>query len=243
MKKILSLITFCCIFIAFTACNSDSDEPTHTIPADASYDFATLTARGSSTTTFQLRKSDDSPLITYMANTAMGNIKDVEVGDRMIICYKPTGHQVYTDGMITLYGVVFLTSTDQTLLTGTAADYNDFYSIPLTMQVLNRTGNYINVQALASVMRAEKPEKFVLVADQASLSSKNPDLHVVYITPDGNDGPNQLAAYGSFDISSVWNNPDYDGVTVHYQSLGGPRSVNFSKNNPVSPEELPLPNN
>ena len=243
MKKFLSLIVFCCFVAAFSACNTDSDEPTPAIPADASYDFATLTAKGSSTTTFQLRKSDDSPLITYMANQSMENIKEIKVGDRLIICYKPIGHQVYTDGMITLYGMVYLTSTDQTVLTGTSQAYNEFYSIPLSMQVLNRTGNYINVQALASVMRAEKPTKFVLVADEATLSSKNPDLHVVYLTPDGNDGPNQLAAYGSFDISSIWNNSAYEGVTVHYQSLGGPRSQTFYKSNigPSTPEELPMP--
>ncbi len=227
-NSILYLLLLQSLFIAASSCKGE-DEPSSNIPQEAVYDFVTLKESSPEGSTFTMRKSGDSPLITYFSDIDFSRIQTIEDGDRLILCYDRAGGEIYTSGNIIVYGYVQLSSTSQEMLTAAAADYDGWKCQPMKVNALWRTGQFINLDTEISVYHARRPETMVIVADNATLDSEYPRLHIYYENAEDNDGENPYRVYGSFDISDVWQKPTCRGVTVTYQTTDGPSSVTFEK--------------
>lgn len=224
----LYLLLLQSFFLAVSSCKGD-DEPSSSIPPEAVYDFVTLRESSSEGSIFTMRKSGDSPLITYFSDIDFSRIQTIKDGDRLILCYDRAGGDIYTSGNIIVYGYVQLSSTSQDMLTACASDYDGWKCQPMKVNALWRTGDFINLDTELSVFQARRPETLVIVADNATLDSEYPQLHIYYENAENNDGENPYRVYGSFDISAVWHRPTCRGVTVMYPVAGGVNSVTFEK--------------
>lgn len=213
--------------VAMSACGDDSE--VSRIPATAVYDIVTLESTGGKGTTFSMQVSGDSPLIKYLAPYDFSNSTQLKEGMRLTICYTRGDDPVYTSGNISLYGYSLMSNTEQDILTGTSEDYNGWKSQPVKIRAMWRTGMYINMQAELYTMRADKPKRFVMVTDEATLLSDYPELHVIFDNADGNDGQNLQPVTASFDISAVWSVPTARGVIVYYPTPAGESSQVFEK--------------
>lgn len=220
----------CIFFVALVlvAC-SDNDEPVSHIPNTAVYDFVTLDSSSSEGSEFSMQKNGDSPLIYYSSNIDFSKVQTIKDGDRLIICYNRTDGPTYSSGEIKIYGYVFLASTQQQMIVSSPNEYNDWKCSPLKPTALWRTGQYINIEAQLMVYRANKPESFVIVADEATLGDPYPELHLYYENQKDNDGLNSYSVFGSFDISQVWSSPSCHGVKIIYPSTSGFESSTFYK--------------
>lgn len=222
------------LMIALAACSED--ENVSRIPASAVYDIVTLESTGDKGTTFTMQVNGDSPEITYTAPYDFSNSTQLKEGMRIMICYSRGDDPVYTSGIIDLYGYSLMSNTEPASLTGTAAEYRNWESQPVKIRAMWRTGKYINMQAELYTLRAVKPERFVIVADEATLSSPYPELHVIFDNEEGNDGENLQPVNASFDISNVWLAPTAKGVTVFFPTPTGESSQVFEK--PISADDI-----
>lgn len=213
--------------LALAACSED--ENVSRIPPTAVYDIVTLESTGDKGTTFTMQVSGDSPEITYLAPYDFSNSTQLKEGMRITICYSRGEEPVYTSGKIDLYGYSLMNNTEPASLTGTSAGYQGWKSQPMKIRAIWRTGKYINMQAELYTFRAVRPERFVIVADEATLSSPYPELHVIFDNEEGNDGENLQPVNASFDISSVWSASTAKGVVVFYTTPDGESSQVFEK--------------
>lgn len=214
--------------LGFAAC-SDDKEISH-IPPSAVYDIVTLEATGDKGTTFSMQVSGDSPVITYLAPYDFSNSTQLKEGMRVMISYSRGDDPVYTSGIIDLYGYSLMSNTEQEILTGSSADYQGWKSQPIKIRSMWRTGSFINMQAELYTLRANKPERFVIVADEATLADTYPELHVIFDNTEGNDGQNLQPVNASFDISKVWSASTAKGIVVYYHTPSGESSQVFEKN-------------
>lgn len=223
------------IVVAVSACSDDSE--VSRIPATAVYDIVTLESTGGKGTTFSMQVSGDSPVIKYLAPYDFSNSTQLKEGMRLTICYSRGDDPVYTSGNISLYGYSLMSNTQQEILTGTSEEYQDWKSQPVKIRAMWRTGRYINMQAELYTMRTDKPKRFVMVSDEATLTSAYPELHVIFDNADGNDGLNLQPVTASFDISAVWTAPTAKGVVIYYPTPTGESSQVFEKT--MEPEAYP----
>lgn len=226
----LIIYSWLCMFLGavVTACKDDV-EPASNLPQSAVYDFVTLEESSADGSVFTMRKSGDSPLISYYSDMDFSRIQTIHDGDRLILCYDRIDGEVYTSGAIDIYGYVQLSSTELKALYGTSADYDGWASPPMKVNSLWRSGCFINLDTEISVFHAIRPESMVIVADKSSLSGEYPVLYIVYENAENNDGDNPYRVYASFDISEIWDRPSCKGVTISYPTAYGFQSMTFEK--------------
>lgn len=232
MNKIISrLILLFAATMALSACNKNSDSPSPVVPTDARYDYVTLVSTGKASTTFSMQQSADSEVLTFVANTSLADIQTLKAGDRLIIAYKPVGipGAELASGQITLYGYRLLNSTEQLLQTPSADDFAQMLSVPVEMNTLFRTGQYINTQLEIYGQRPVDPSKFILVLDPSTKHDDYPSLELILEPGPDNAGENRFTYYGSFDLSPVWNRASVKGVRVSYATNQGMRTTTFSR--------------
>lgn len=234
IKRYIYFLAVCVCVPLLAACGDDDGSLESAIPADADYDFVTLVSSSSSGSVFEFRKVDDSPVVSYQANVDFTKINSVNDGDRLIICYKRNGGEIYTSGPIYLYGYIAMANEEQKCMQGVASDYDDWASRPFGINALWRTGVYINVNTEIYVFQSKLPESFVLVEDTATSDSAMPHLHMMYANKEGNDGDNPTRVYASFDISGVWERDGVEGVVVEYPTRDGSASQVFTKDSALS---------
>lgn len=234
-KLIMAMaLTLACIV---SGCNaSDNGGGGSVIPPNTQYDFATLTSTNQSGSIFTLFKANDSSPITYSSTVSLAGKKDLAPGDRLIIAYTTTGIlKPYESGPINLLGYIMMNNANSTVTDLEGAWRSD----ALEMEVLTRTGPYINMQmqlfARDNVTRGE----ILLVADPNKLDQAVPELFLVYDNPK-NYGDNKYLAYASFDITDIWTRPTCRGVKVTYQTTNGIKSTTFDNNDVVKPEPNPI---
>lgn len=229
MNPLVRYSMLCLLLGAVVAACKNDDEPASNLPQSAVYDFVTLKESSADGSVFTMRKSGDSPLISYYSDIDFSRIQTIQDGDRLILCYDRIGGDVYTSGAIEIYGYVQLSSTELKALYGTSADYDGWASPPMKVNSLWRSGRYINLDTEISVFHAMRPESMVMVADKSSLSGEYPELHIVYENAENNDGDNPYRVYASFDISEIWDLPGCKGVTISYPAASGYQSMTFEK--------------
>lgn len=220
--------TFASAFIlALPGCSDDKE--VSRIPPTAAYDIVTLVSTGDRGTTFSMQVNGDSPEITYLAPYDFSKSTQLKEGMRLTICYSRIDAPVYTSGNIDLYGYSLMGNTEQSVLSGLSADYAGWKSQPIKIRSIWRTGTYINMQAELYTLQANKPERFIIVTDESTLSDPYPELHVIFENAEGNDGQNLQPVNASFDISQVWSLSTAKGVAVYYPTPVGESSQVFEK--------------
>lgn len=231
--KLLFLMLAAVMAVFASSCNSDSDSTGSgpVIPSNTLYDFATLSSTTKSGSVFTVIKANDSQPITYTSTESLSENSKVKTGDRLVIAYTTTnGLQAYQSGPINLIGYISMSNADQNV-----GEFNGIFSSdPVEMEVLTRTGNYINMQMQLYARNNLTSGKISLVADPAKLNIAVPELYLVYENPT-NMGDNQYLAYASFDISDIWSRSTCKGVKVTYQTPGGMKSVTFNNNDVITP--------
>lgn len=236
MKSTKLMLALAAILAIFTcSCNSDSNNGGGIIiPANTNYDFATLTSTTQSGSVFTLTKANDSEPVTYTSTISLENNKSVKAGDRLVIAYTMAGgQQVYQSGPINLIGYILMDNTDMKV-----GDYSGvFSSSPLEMEVITRTGNYINMQMQLYARNNLVGGSVSLVTDPNKLDDPMPELYVVYDNKN-NDGDNKYLAYASFDIIDIWSRSTCKGVKVIYQTPNGIKSTTFNNNDVQTPQPI-----
>lgn len=146
----------------------------------------------------------------------------VKPGQRMVIGYSLVngGSSLIPSGEIelkkyVLVNTVALTYGDHLQATAANAEMPLYYegSTPS----INRTGNYINLEA---IMQYYPEREFSILADETTLDTSMPDLYIS-TTEKGIPQGVKSRTMASFDISTIWRNPSISGVKIHIKNTGG----------------------
>lgn len=233
-SRLFAALIICFLGLFSSSCNSESNQ--QYVPDNICYDFVTFVSTSENGSVFTFRKSNDSNLITLTAAVKIDTEK-IKPGTRVIIQYVPSGGQApYESGPINLYGIALITNGD--VEAKPLTEIESWQNERFKMQTITRSGNYIDVWFEAAL--SQKPKRFMIVADEATMDNEYPELYLVFET-DRNMG-NIRQVYGSFDMSKVWEQPSCKGVTVHYNTYNGNETVKFEKPTqlPIIPEDAPI---
>ena len=210
--KILIMLAAALAMFATYGCNaSDNSNVGPVTPPNTLYDFATLSSSTDKGSIFTLTKANDSQPVTYTSEVKFDDKKGVKVGDRLVIAYTTlNGLQAYQSGPINLIGYIMMNNKSQQV-----EDLKGLWSsTPLEMEVITRTGTYVNMQmqlyARDNITRGD----LRLVADPDKLDQAVPELFLVYDNA-SNFGDNKYLAYASFNITDIWTRPTCKGVSLN----------------------------
>jgi len=222
-KSIHILAALIMPLIALTGCNDDNDKTTPT--TDLFSVFATLDSTNDNGSVFTTCEKDDSPLVTLTSNKKF-DTKNVTVGNRYLISYTNGTQNAYKSGAIELYAIQQVANGK--VQTSTAAEIQRLSSDPIAVKYIERTGTYINLQCSAPINTQAKV--FNLYADKESLDTESAELYLCFES----DNSNAMADkqfFGSFDIATILNNPDYKQITIHYRGATGSAIFTISRGN------------
>jgi len=232
--KLLTMFAAVLTLFATAACNTTDHSDVGPIPPNTLYDFATLTSNTDKGSIFTLTKANDSQPVTYTSSVKIDTNKGIKVGDRLVIAYTTTeGLKAYQSGPINLIGYILMDNASMTVANLEGA----WSSSPLDMEVITRTGTYINMQMKLYARNNITRGELRLVADPNKLDAAVPELFLVYDNPQ-NFGDNKYLAYASFDIADIWTRATCKGVKITYQTVNGIKSTTFENNDVVKPEPI-----
>lgn len=221
------------IGLASTGCNDDK-KPTYPVD-DTLFDIVTLTATNDDGFTVTTRKIDDSPLVTLTAANKKIDQNLVKVGDRFLLNYIPESGIQYKSGPIT--AIAYRPILNAKIIEGTQAEHNSWITEAQDIVSMWRTGDFINVYALAPY--SQKPAKYELVVDKATLEDEIPQAYLIFLSDNKYESAPQ-AHYATFDISSVWNKPGVRGLRISTAGISTPTTTQiFTKedNETIRPNE------
>lgn len=220
-KKVFSLLTVCLLTgMLTTSCNNGNDD--YII---VNYDIATLDAVTSTGMVLSFRKINDSELVTLTTNQVPQD--KPTVGKRYLIMYTTESGNPYESGPATLYyGLGYVYNGEIT--TGTpVTDDGTWTTKGQDLKSMWRAGKWINIITNATIGEVD-PAKYELIVDESTLDNDIPEAYIVY-EPDGSANATTREFYASFNISSVWDRPNVQGLRVNYMSFGGKMTVDFMK--------------
>ncbi len=204
------------LVLAVLACGCGDDAD---VGATERYmNFATFEGNESGSVRFTLRIVNDSPLITLTYGGTL-DPRDVSVGDRVLLTYElPAGMTVNDSGRVSRLVVGKVTNMPVVAAEDGEVPQGD----GLGVQVLYRTGHYINMQFQAPYYKDESRKLRVVAGalDQDGMA----DLYVVYDRQSENPTFDRTG-YASANISDVWDAEGCRGVRVHVEN-----SLDASKN-------------
>ncbi len=216
MKNFLT-IALALIAVAFTSCNSNSDDPNQ---PDVYTDFATLLTMNSEGCTFQVQKdaNSDAVILTSKENIDKAAPNTFKVGMRVVIMYYSESGMQYTGGPIQLLRITTTLGEGAPVEVSTSEKTNKWASDQITMYMVGRTGDYLNFQFTHYGTVNVKECK--LYVDEETLDDEYPHLHLVY--EDKNDhmqSTSTYAYYASWSIKDLWARPNLKGVNVYFADL------------------------
>lgn len=221
-NSLSSLLIVPILALLVCSCSSKESDP-GPIPPDVCYDFVTFVDSNNSGSTFEFRKSGDSPLIT-LTSTSKIDKSQLAPGTRVIIQYVPSGGQaVYQSGPITLYGIAQI--TNGSITSASLTDIKSWNSDAIKIITLSRSGQYLDLWAECNLF--SKPRRFSIVADESTLADQYPEVYIIVESDNSNGRVAQL--YASFDLSAVWNLSTAKGISVNIKTAQGIETTRFDK--------------
>lgn len=215
------------IGLALSAASCSDDEPKSTLPNDGWYDIVTFASASESGSIFTMQKDGDSDLISYTTPYVPRDTA-INVGDRLIIMYlRADDAPAYTSGPIDLYGYRRLDNSPQRMVSDPQFTAENWVSEPIEAQTLTRSGQYVDMQARLSCLKAEGVKLWQLQVDPTTVADAYPQLYVVYQAK--SPGDNFAKGYASWDISAVLDRPTCSGVVINYMSPTGTVSKRLLK--------------
>ncbi len=229
MLTALTLITAISLAAAMSSCvGGNGDDPngngrtfalvTYTGPETVTLDD------GSTNTVSGFTFYDDDNTVSTCRSTVESRLPEnaAKPGQRMVIGYTFTGsnYAPYPAGTINLMSYVLVTTAVVETVSHETAVANDaeielYYSGQ--QPAINRTGNYINLEA---IMQYYPEREFSILADETTLDTSMPDLYIS-TTEKGIPQGVKSRTMASFDISTIWRNPSISGVKIHIKNTGG----------------------
>lgn len=204
------------LMFAVLACGCGDD--TDAGATERYMNFATFEGNESGSVRFTLRIINDSPLITLTCGGTL-DPSDVSVGDRVLLTYElPVGMTVNDSGRVSRLVVGKVTNMPVVAAGEGGVPPGD----GLGVQVLYRTGHYINMQFQAPYYKDEA-RKLRVVAGAVGQDGLA-DLYVVYERQSKNPTFDRTG-YASANISDIWDAEGCRGVRVHVNN-----SLDASKN-------------
>lgn len=195
-----------------------SDDNTPSYPEeDTFFDIVTLTAANDEGFTVTTQKIDDSPIVTLTAANKKINLELVKVGERFLLNYVSESGVQYKNGPIT--AIAYRPILNAKIIEGTKADHDSWMTEGQNIVSMWRTGNFINVYALAPY--SQKPTKYELVVDKETLDDEIPQAYLIFFSDNRYESSPQ-AHYATFDISSVWSKPGVRGLRISSAGIDTP---------------------
>jgi|GEM_PF-5698654 lipoprotein len=194
--------------VALTSCDNDD-------PEQITYyqDFVSYRGLNAGVTTLDFRRLDDSPLITYTANTTISDPtgQHPKDGQRLVIVYSlgRPGMTYGESGTIDLYQVYSCFQDPIVRLpSAQAVECN----APIYVNTMVRSGHYINIEGLLPY----SPKRTItLVLDEGTAAGPVAELYLTTAIPEGQQTGGDAYVAASFDINSLWANPSVSAVKVH----------------------------
>lgn len=224
MKKIKLAAIFATLLFILPSCFND-DGPSETVYGD----IVTYMGSTNDRSNFEFQVVNSSPLVHLYANLKItDNGKEIPTGTRMYITYSQPNNRKYgTDGQIELRNVQSVYNASVTSVPAAEATQQ---ASPIAVIAMVRSGYYINMSATLPVINGRK---FTIKADETTLGNDFPDLYLD--TEAENDPTTYNATYlTSFNIASVWNLSNVQGVNIHVNNdnIPGKKVFTFKKSDP-----------
>lgn len=212
-------LTFALGLIA-TSCNTKDDEP-------VSYlfnDIASFVSSNDNGIVVTLRQENDSPLVTLTFPNQKIN-GEIKPGTRILIAYTTDSDRPYESGTGNLYGIGYVYNGE--LTSATRESTNSWQTMQQNLISLWRTGEWINIQTQCTYAQ-ERPKKYDLVVDEATLDDDYPEIHLIY-EADESVGADTKLFYASFNIGQVWDRPDVKGIKLTAMGNSSTQTYTFEK--------------
>ena len=218
------MVSMAAIALCFTTTGCNDDKPSYPID-ETMFDIVTLTNVNDKGFTVTTQKIDDSPLVTLNITNTKIDTTIIKVGKRFLLGYIPESGTQYLSGPVT--AVAYRPILNAKLLEGTKDEYNSWATEAQDIVSMWRTGNFINVYALAPYSQA--PAKYELVVDKETLESEVPQAYIIFKSDNVYESAPQ-EHYASFDISSLWQKATVRGLRITVPGLSTPqKTFTFSK--------------
>ena len=210
--------------VTLSSCSNDD-------PEQITYyqDFVSYRGLNAGVTTLDFQRLDDSPLITYTANSTIPDPtgQHPKDGQRLVISYSlgRPGMTYGESGPINLYQVYSCFQDPiVSLPTSQAMESN----APFYVNTIVRAGHYINIEGLLPY----SPKRTItMVLDEATSTGPIAELYLTTAVPDGSQTGGDAYVAASFDIASLWANPTVSAVKVHVNNTNNTYydTVTFTK--------------
>lgn len=212
-KNLSLTLLLALVATVFTSCNDDNGGKE--LPEGTLYDIVTLVSNSDEGSVFEFRKDGDSPIITLVSSRKLDE-KEVKPGQRMMIAYVPLSGVSYVSGGINLIGYRSVLNGD--IQVGKAEDWNSFRTFNQKVTWINRSGQYLNVQA--NIFVKNEPKKYDLVVDESTLNDEYPVAYIIFI-PDNEINGYVINGVASWNITKVWEKGSCKGLKVRWANEEG----------------------
>ncbi|MCM1482921.1 MAG: hypothetical protein NC043_01170 [Muribaculaceae bacterium] len=220
MKHKVLTILILALSICATSCSDSTDEPDS---ITLYQDIVTFTGCDDTYSYFEFQVIDDSPVVRL---TSKGTIdtQATPPGSRLFFTYSPDGTLGYGEsGTVTTHGLSRI--YEVTLALNGSTDTSGWDTEPIGVTTLWRSGQYINL--IAQVTNTER-RSFYIIPDAGTLGSPTPRLYITTQSTAGSAAGYQVRTAASFDISSIWEQADIEGVEVWINNTANPNRQKFT---------------
>lgn len=206
----LALVLAAVCTTAVTSCSDDDDDDP--VPSSALIDFVTVASNTDSGSSFTVIDPATEKSATLVTTSRIG--EEFQVGTRALIQYTAAQGQ-YESGQISLYGINSV--INGTISEGNATTTDNWSSDPANIASCYRTGKYLNLSCMVNM--SSQPNKFEIVADEATLADEYPTAHILFKSD--NTMAQQTVLYASIDLSPVWNLQSAKGIKFIFHTSSG----------------------
>ena len=201
-----------CLGLSVTACmKEDNDSPT--IDDSTKRDIVTFVGNPESNnhnSVFQFQKEDDARLTTLRANNIALDTILTKVNTRVLLAYTPESgiHNIDDNVMVSSVATIF----NDSIYTGDVNRLPDPQNNPIFVDLIQRSGTYINIQC--GLTYVTEPLNFMLMVDATTIDNEMPDVYLSY-KKDNNKTATFKGFIASINIANLWNRPTCKGIKLH----------------------------
>lgn len=229
MLKLTKHILILFVLLFATSCEKSSNNGGVSIPEGTTmYDIVTFVGNPQSNnnnSVFQFQKENDSRLTTLRANNIAIDTATTKVNTRVLLAYTPETGMHNVDDNVTVNGVGNI--LNDSIRTGEANRLPNPDSNPIFVEIIQRSGTYINIQC--GLTYVIEPLEFMLMVDASTIDNEMPDVYLTY-KKDSSKSATYKGFIASIDIANLWNRPTCKGIKLHVNDSNfGKNEIEFKK--------------
>ena len=228
MKKyIIHLLSLVTLLFASSGINSNNNN-IPSIDETTMTDIVTFVGNpvsNNSNAVFQFQEKNDSRMTTLLAKNIAIDTTTTKVNTRMLLYYTPESGMHNIDDLITVKNAYSV--YNDSIRTGDISKIPNMEMNPIFVEILQRSGTYINIQC--GLTYVIEPLQFMLMVDATTIDNEMPDVYLTY-KKDNNKTATYKSFIASIDIANLWNRPSCKGITIHVNDSNfGNNKVEFKK--------------